>query len=41
MRLGIEIEEILHAGDVFAIDIGDTPHLLLPGLQRPTEKEVG
>lgn len=33
MRLGIEIEEILHAGDVFAIDLGDAPRLLLPGLQ--------
>jgi hypothetical protein len=33
MRLGIEIEEILHPGDVIAIDLGDAPHLLLPGLQ--------
>jgi hypothetical protein len=28
MRFGIEIEEILHAGDVFAVDLGNTPHLL-------------
>ena len=32
MRLGIQIEQILHAGDVLAVDIGDAPHLLLPGL---------
>jgi hypothetical protein len=33
VRFGIQIEDILHAGDVFAIDIGDAPHLFLPGLQ--------
>jgi hypothetical protein len=30
---GIEIEHILHAGDVFAIDLWDAPHVLAPGLQ--------
>src|SRR6266702_42010 len=30
---GIEIEHILHAGDVFAIDLRDAPHVLVPGLQ--------
>lgn len=32
-RLGVEIEEILHPGDIFAIDSGDAPHLLLPGFR--------
>ncbi len=45
MRLGIEIEEILHAGDVIAINLGDAPHFLLPGLQivivQPAADRVG
>lgn len=32
-RLGIEIEDILHARDIFAIDLGDTSHVLAPGLE--------
>src|ERR1700674_488350 len=31
--LGIEIEHILHAGDVLGVDFGDAPHVLLPGLE--------
>jgi len=33
MRFGIEIKEIFHAGDVFTVDLGDTPHFLLRRLQ--------
>ena len=32
-RLGIEIEHILHAGDVVGIDLGNAPHLLAPRLE--------
>jgi hypothetical protein len=32
-RLGIEVEHILHAGDVFPVDLGDAPHVFAPGLQ--------
>src|SRR5271166_3812772 len=31
--LGVEIEHILHAGDVLGVDLGDAPHVLLPGLE--------
>ncbi len=31
--LGIEVEHILHAGDVLGVDLGDAPHVLLPGLE--------
>src|SRR5271166_3824085 len=30
---GIEIEHILHAGDVFAVDPWNAPHVLAPGLE--------
>ena len=30
---GIEVEHILHAGDVFAIDLRNTPHILAPRLE--------
>src|SRR6266446_8411649 len=30
--LGIEVEHVLHPGDVLAIDCRHAPHLLLPGL---------
>jgi hypothetical protein len=32
-RLAIEVEHILHARDVLAIDLGNAPHVLAPGLQ--------
>ena len=32
-RLGIEIEHVLHAGHVLAIDLRDAPHLLAPGFE--------
>ncbi len=32
-RFGIEVEHILHAGDVFGIDLRNTPHVLAPGLE--------
>ena len=32
-RLGIEIEHVLHAGDVFGIDLRNAPHVLAPGLE--------
>jgi hypothetical protein len=31
--LGVEVEHILHAGDIGAIDLRDTPHVLAPVLQ--------
>lgn len=31
--LGIEVEHILHAGDVLGVDLGDAPHVLLPRLE--------
>ena len=31
--LGVEVEHILHAGDVLGVDLGDAPHVLLPGLE--------
>ena len=32
-RFGIEIEHVFHAGDVFAIDLGNAPHVLAPRLE--------
>lgn len=32
-RLGIEIEHIFHAGDIFAIDLWNAPHVLPPRLE--------
>src|SRR6185295_16022983 len=32
-RLGVEVEHVLHAGDVFAIDLRNAPHVLAPGLE--------
>ena len=32
-RFGIEVEHILHAGDVLAIDLRNAPHVLAPGLE--------
>jgi hypothetical protein len=32
-RLSIEVEHILHAGDVFAINLRNTPHILAPRLE--------
>src|SRR5271157_5325744 len=31
--LGIEVEHILHPGDVLGVDLGDAPHVLLPRLE--------
>jgi hypothetical protein len=32
-RLGVEIEHVLHAGDVFAVDKGNAPHVPAPRLE--------
>lgn len=32
-HLGIEVEHILHAGDVFAADLRNAPHVFAPGLE--------
>src|ERR1700692_4283046 len=32
-RFGIELEYVLHAGDVFAIDLRNAPHVFTPGLE--------
>ena len=32
-RFGIEIEHVFHAGDILAIDLGNAPHVLAPGLE--------
>ena len=32
-RLGVEIEHILHTGDVFGVDLRNAPHVLAPGLE--------
>src|SRR5947208_9265498 len=32
-HLGIEVEHIFHAGDVFTIDLRNAPHVLTPGLE--------
>ena len=29
-RFGIEVEHIFHAGDIFAVDLGNAPHVLAP-----------
>src|ERR1700692_4915520 len=31
-RFGIKVEHVFHAGDVFAIDMGNAPHVLAPRL---------
>jgi hypothetical protein len=30
---GIEVENVFHAGDIFAVDAGNAPHVLAPGLE--------
>ena len=32
-RFGIEVEHVLHAGDIFAIDLRNAPHVLAPRLE--------
>jgi hypothetical protein len=32
-RFGIEVEHVFHAGDIFAVDPGNAPHILAPGLE--------
>src|SRR5947207_585914 len=32
-RRGIQVEHVLHAGDVFAVDLRNAPHVLAPGLE--------
>ena len=32
-RFGIEVEHVFHAGDIFAIDLGDAPHVPAPRLE--------
>src|SRR4051812_1627548 len=32
-HLGVEIKHVLHAGDVFAVDQRNAPHVLAPGLE--------
>ena len=32
-RFGVEVEHILHAGDVFAVDLRNAPHVLAPRLE--------
>ena len=32
-RLGVEVEDVLHARDELGVDLRDAPHLLLPRLQ--------
>ena len=32
-RLGIEVEHVFHAGDIFAVDPGNAPHILAPGFE--------
>src|SRR5258708_28599571 len=34
-RFGVEVEDILHAGDVFAIPLWNAPHVLAPRLEGP------
>ena len=31
--LGIEVEHVFHAGDIFAVDLWNAPHILAPGLE--------
>ena len=37
-RLGIEIEHVLHAGDVVGVDLRDAPHLRRDGLRSASAK---
>ena len=30
---GVEVEDILHAGDIVSVELGNAPHILLPGLE--------
>ena len=32
-NFGLEVEDILHGGDKVSIDLGNTPHVLAPGLE--------
>jgi hypothetical protein len=32
-RFGIEVEHVFHAGNIFAIDLGNAPHVLAPRLE--------
>jgi amidohydrolase family protein len=32
-RFGIEVEHVFHAGDIFAVDPGNAPHILAPWLE--------
>ena len=32
-RFGVEIEHVLHAGDVIGVDLGNAPHVLAPRLE--------
>lgn len=32
-RFGIEVEHILHAGDVIGVNLGNAPHVLAPWLE--------
>src|SRR5258706_15606217 len=32
-RFGIEVEHVFHAGDIFAVDPGNAPHILAPGFE--------
>ena len=32
-RFGIEVEDILHAGDIFSINLWNAPHILAPRLE--------
>jgi hypothetical protein len=32
-RFGIEVEHVFHAGDIFAVDLWNAPHILAPGLE--------
>ena len=40
-RLGIEIEHVLHAGDVIGIDLRNAPHLPAPRLEIVLGQSVG
>jgi hypothetical protein len=31
--LGVQVEHVLHAGDIGAVDLRNTPHVFAPGLQ--------
>src|ERR1700716_3079876 len=40
-RFGIEVEHILHAGDIFAIDLWNAPHILAPRLETVFRPAAG